>query len=133
MIQVAYESFDYAVGGVGGNNGGSGWFSPWWAGTSQGDGVVVAGSVDAVGNQFNTSEQWAGSFRQIDTLAHTAIAPNGKFGSVDSTIWIRFGAGRVLHGHLWRHVPARLDLGDHVSRCLLLHRWMSSSRTTAKP
>jgi hypothetical protein len=88
--QVAFESFDYAVGGVGGNNGGSGWFGDWWAGTSESDGIVVAGSVDAVGNQFNTSEQWAGSFRKIDTIPHTAVAPNGKFGSVDSTMWIRF-------------------------------------------
>ncbi|MDP6369967.1 MAG: hypothetical protein QF615_10180, partial [Planctomycetota bacterium] len=63
---IAYESFDYADGNLGGQAGGTGWAAPWWSGNNADNAVVTSPGVDATGGLC--ALQWVdqGSYRTID-------------------------------------------------------------------
>ena len=90
---TAYEGFDYAVGEISGQNGGTGWAAAW-AGTA-GRGTVTAGGLtytDASGNQL--------------TVAGNYLFGNGQNGNTDltrgltltntGTTWMSFIGKRLM-------------------------------------
>ena len=92
---VAFESFDYAPGNLGGLGGGTGWYNTWWSGANADGSVVTTPSIDAIGNKAATNVEWEGSFRVPDSGPHTDLAPNGLFGSGDGVMWISFHSQRL--------------------------------------
>jgi hypothetical protein len=92
---VAFESFDYATGGLGGLGGGAGWFNTWWSGNNSDDALVSSGSLDSIGNKTTTNWEHAGSYRVPESGPHTDIAPDGRFGSGDGVMWISFQTQRA--------------------------------------
>lgn len=94
-VTVAFESFDYATGGLGGLGGGTGWFNAWWSGNNADDAIVSSGSLDSIGNKGTTNWENAGSYRVPESGPHTDIAPDGRFGSGDGVMWISFRAQRT--------------------------------------
>jgi len=94
-VTVAFESFDYATGGLGGLGGGTGWFNTWWSGNNADDAIVNSGSLDSIGNKGTTNWEHAGSYRVPESGPHTDIAPDGRFGSGDGVMWISFRAQRA--------------------------------------
>jgi len=92
---VAFESFDYATGGLGGHGGGTGWFNTWWSGNNSDDALVSSGSLDSIGNKATTNWEHAGSYRIPESGPHPDIAPDGRFGSADGVMWISFQAQRT--------------------------------------
>lgn len=94
-VSVAFESFDYDPGNLGGLGGGTGWFNTWWSGNNQNDALVSSGSLDSIGNKCTTDIEYAGNFRIPESGPHTDIAPNGLFGSGDGVMWISYRAQRL--------------------------------------
>ncbi|MAE27923.1 MAG: hypothetical protein QF724_07195 [Planctomycetota bacterium] len=92
---IAYESFDYADGNLGGQAGGTGWAAPWWSGNNADNAVVTSPGVDATGGLC--ALQWVdqGSYRTIDATGWGADVYGNLFGVDNSTIWIRFTSRRV--------------------------------------
>ena len=92
---VSSETFEYATGGLGGQGGGTGWFTTWWSGNNADDGIVTTPGHDAVGEKMTTNWENAGSFRMPETGPHPDLAPNFNFGSGDGVMWITFTARRA--------------------------------------
>ncbi len=92
---IAYESFDYADGNLGGQAGGTGWAAAWWSGNSGDNAVVASPGVDATGGLC--ALQWVdqGSYRTIDASGWGSDVYGNNFGVDNSTIWIRFASRRV--------------------------------------
>ncbi len=97
-VTVAYESFDYTTGGLGGLGGGAGWENTWWSGGAMGDAVITSPGMDATGNQATTAVADAGSYRKPDASGWGNLVFNGRFGTDGSTMWIKFRCRRTAGG-----------------------------------
>ena len=97
VATIFSESFDYAVGPLGGQNGGVGWSEPWDAGVQGNDGQVLSPGFDPVGNKvvIDPANGFAVCFRRPDTGPWGPILTNGKFGADGTTLWISFDSRRA--------------------------------------
>jgi len=95
-VTVSYESFDYAVGPLGGNTGGIGWADQWYTGAA----VVTSPGFDLVGNKATTNVSDQGSYRTMNTVSwnYPSQIFNNRFGTDGSTMWIKFTTRRIAGG-----------------------------------
>lgn len=97
-VTVAYETFDYTPGPLGGLSGGQGWDGAWWSGTLMADALVTAPGFDGTGGKGTTAAADAGSYRKLDANGWGSQVFGSNFGTDGSTIWIRFMCRRALGG-----------------------------------
>ncbi|HBF22790.1 MAG TPA: hypothetical protein DDW23_03135 [Planctomycetes bacterium] len=95
---LAEDSFDYAMGPLGDQDGGNGWASSWWSGTALDNAFVDSPGMDPVGNMATTQWEHGGSYRLIDLTDLGPILDNGVLGKDNTTIWFHCNMQRTPGG-----------------------------------
>ncbi|RMH04962.1 MAG: hypothetical protein D6702_01870 [Planctomycetota bacterium] len=117
---IAFESFDYAAGNLGGQGSGYGLLGTWWAGNTGDNAVVNVPGLDGIGGMGTSVIEHQGSYRSIDTRSLDAICENGLLGKDGTTVWVsllsrRHVGGDALYGGLtlsWQWVGEQLTIGS---------------------
>lgn len=117
---LAFESFDYPAGNLGGLGSGLGWAGTWWAGNNGDSGIVTVPGLDAIGGMGTSNLEHEGSYRSISTTGLGAITENGLLGKDGTEVWVdyigqRLPGGGDLYGGLtlgWQWVGEQLTIGS---------------------
>ncbi len=101
-LTIATETFDYpGPTPLGGLNGGTGWWVPWYSGANGDNAIVNVPGLDPVGGKATTSCEHCGSFRTLDVAGFDPILDNLRFGLDGTTVWISFLCVREPYSDDW--------------------------------
>ena len=103
FVTIASETFDYPVGSLANQAGGTGWANSWYVenNTILDAAVVSTPGFDPVGEKATTQYEHGGSYRLIDAAAHPSILDNGVFGLDGTSVWISFDCVREWWSSDW--------------------------------